>query len=274
MPVTEPQTPQPTPTAGPPPTPQPRAVVCPYCGHISGDTARCARCGGRFEPLSRQATQNAMGPWAFIDPAVPTRPGCSYETLRTLIQRGTVRRDSVVRGPSTRQFWMLATRVPGIAHIFGVCHSCQKPASPDDYSCAACGAVFEVDKDRQHLGVGPVRLIAKQASADQIAASYGVAPSAAPPAAGAQAPAIAAAAPRIEPPERAPAQAATPEPAPASNSPRARIERRKHQRARKRMITITLTAVGVVVVGLAMFAMGMLANAGDEPAPAGTSASP
>ncbi|MEZ6317858.1 MAG: hypothetical protein R3B49_03745 [Phycisphaerales bacterium] len=97
----------------------------PLCGQITGAATRCDRCGGRFDPLSRQATQNAMGPWTFLDPACPTRPGCSYETLRTLVEQAIVKRDAVIRGPSTRQFWMLATRVPGVAHLFGVCHSCQ-----------------------------------------------------------------------------------------------------------------------------------------------------
>lgn len=157
-----------------PPTPKPRAVVCPYCGQITGAATRCDRCGGRFDPLSRQATQNAMGPWTFLDPACPTRPGCSYETLRTLVERAIVKRDAVIRGPSTRQFWMLATRVPGVAHLFGVCHSCQARVSPDDYSCKACGAVFEVERDRQHLGVGPIRLLPGEANADRLAAAAGV----------------------------------------------------------------------------------------------------
>ena len=42
-------------------------VVCPYCGHAQSaagvGAAQCAACKGLFDPLSRQATQNAMGPW-------------------------------------------------------------------------------------------------------------------------------------------------------------------------------------------------------------------
>ncbi len=56
----------------PAPTPQPRAIVCPYCGVISGNTARCDACSGRFDPLPRQATQNAMRPWSARDENDPT----------------------------------------------------------------------------------------------------------------------------------------------------------------------------------------------------------
>ncbi len=152
------------------PTPQPRAVVCPYCGTVSGNTVKCERCGGRFDPLSRQATQNAMGPWRLRDEAVPTRPGCSYETLAKLIESGRVTRNSVIAGPTTRQFWMLAGRVPGVAHRLGVCHSCQAEVEGGQYACTRCGAVFEVDKDRQHLGLGPTRLLPGHGSPERIAA--------------------------------------------------------------------------------------------------------
>ncbi len=164
---TSPTTPR-TPAARP--TPQPRAVVCPYCGTVSGDTIKCDRCGGRFDPLSRQATQNAMGPWRMRDEAVPSRPGCNYETLRKLVDGGRVTRSSVIAGPTTRQFWMLAGRVPGVAHLLGVCHSCQAEVEREQYACTRCGAVFEVDKDRQHLGLGPARLLPGHGSPERIAA--------------------------------------------------------------------------------------------------------
>ena len=47
------------------PTPRPRIELCPYCGRESVNTTRCAHCGGRFDALSRQATQNAMGRGGF-----------------------------------------------------------------------------------------------------------------------------------------------------------------------------------------------------------------
>ena len=93
-----------------------RGILCPYCGTISAsDPRRCDRCGGFFDPLSRQATQNAMGPWSIRDTANPFRPGCSFETVRDLIKRGKVTRETILRGPSTRQYWNFAARTPGIA---------------------------------------------------------------------------------------------------------------------------------------------------------------
>ncbi|MCA9288858.1 MAG: hypothetical protein KDA05_09760, partial [Phycisphaerales bacterium] len=49
--------------ARPRPKPQPRVELCPYCGAESINTTRCDRCAGKFDALSKQATQNAMGPW-------------------------------------------------------------------------------------------------------------------------------------------------------------------------------------------------------------------
>lgn len=143
--------------AGGPPTPKLRSIVCPYCGSVTPDSGRCGSCNGRFDPLSRQATQNQMGPWEIRDQRVPFRPGCSYATLTRLIEQGSVTGDTVLRGPSTRQFWMLARHTPGVAHKLGICHNCQATVKPDAFSCPNCDASFEVERDRQHLGLGPAR---------------------------------------------------------------------------------------------------------------------
>lgn len=143
--------------AGDPPRPQLRSIVCPYCGSVTPDSGRCTQCNGRFDPLSRQATQNQMGPWEIRDDRVPFRPGCSYATLARLIEQGVIGPDTVLRGPSTRQFWMLAKHTPGVAHKLGVCHNCQTQVKPDAFSCPSCQATFEVERDRQHLGLGPSR---------------------------------------------------------------------------------------------------------------------
>ena len=143
--------------AGDPPTPRLRAIVCPYCGTVTPDGGRCVGCSGRFDPLSRQATQNQMGPWEIRDERVPFRPGCSYATLVRLIDQGTVSGETVLRGPSTRQFWMLAKHTPGVGHRFGFCHNCGFQVKPDAFSCPSCEASFEVERDRQHMGLGPAR---------------------------------------------------------------------------------------------------------------------
>ncbi|MCC6971270.1 MAG: hypothetical protein IT434_13730 [Phycisphaerales bacterium] len=134
---------------------EPAAALCPYCGSITPTGARCSQCRGLLDPLSRQATTNTMGPWFIRDEAQPFRPGCSYHTLVSLVQRGKVTRTTIIRGPSTRQFWMFAGKVPGVAHLLGVCHSCQEESHADDFACNNCGAVFTAEEDRQRLGLGP-----------------------------------------------------------------------------------------------------------------------
>ncbi len=134
-----------------------RAMLCPFCGASSLRHDRCETCAGFFDPLSRQATQNHMGPWYIRDIEHPFRPGCSYAVMRAMALRGKLTLSTIVRGPSTRQFWELARRAPGIAHLLGVCHACGAAASADQPVCVSCNATFEVDADRQYLGLGEVR---------------------------------------------------------------------------------------------------------------------
>lgn len=134
------------------------------------NTTRCEGCGGKFDALSRQATQNAMGPWWIRDAERPFRPGCAYETIRAMVGKGLITGQTVLRGPTTRQFWRHARRVPGVAHLLGVCHACQREVSPEAFMCPACGASFAAETDRQHLGLSTVSLLPGQASAEKIAA--------------------------------------------------------------------------------------------------------
>ena len=143
--------------AGEIPAPKLQSIVCPYCGVVTPDSGRCNGCNGRFDPLSRQATQNQMGPWSIRDDRQPHRPGCSYETIARLIEQRKIGLDSTLRGPTTRQFWTLARHTPGISHLLGVCHSCQTQVKPDAFACPICHASFQSERDRQHLGLGPYR---------------------------------------------------------------------------------------------------------------------
>ena len=152
--------------SGSPVKTEPAAALCPYCGSITPTGARCSHCRGLLDPLSRQATTNTMGPWFIRDDAQPFRPGCSYHTLLGLIQRGKITRTTIIRGPSTRQFWMFAGKVPGVAHLLGVCHSCQEESHVEDFACNNCGAVFTAEEDRQRLGLGPVMEVPGQALPD------------------------------------------------------------------------------------------------------------
>lgn len=142
-------------------------IICPYCGHSQTEATRCESCRGLFEPLSRQATQNAMGPWFVRDESQPFRPGCSYETLVRLIERGRVAADSIIRGPATHQFWMRADRVPGLAHLFGLCHACGERVGRGDVCCEFCGVMFTGEQDRQAMGLLPVRDLESMAGRGQ-----------------------------------------------------------------------------------------------------------
>ncbi len=137
-------------------------MLCPYCGNYSGSKKECDRCKGVFEPLSRQASQNGMGPWFIRDEGNPFRPGCSYATMRMLVSRKRIVAESVLRGPSTRQFWTFAKNTPGIAHLLGECHACHKSAIAEAAHCPHCNASFTVEEDRQYLGLAEVRVIPGQ----------------------------------------------------------------------------------------------------------------
>ncbi|MBU6414498.1 MAG: hypothetical protein KGS45_13630 [Planctomycetes bacterium] len=139
------------------------STTCPYCGVELGSTGdssnRCFSCRGLLDPLSRQASQNDMGPWFIRDDKRPFRPGCSFEVLRALVLKGRLSKETIIRGPSTRQFWMTAAQTPGIGHLFGSCHSCGTECSPSDITCDECHAGFIIESNRQHLGLGPIHLL-------------------------------------------------------------------------------------------------------------------
>ncbi|MBL4591763.1 MAG: hypothetical protein JKY96_07365 [Phycisphaerales bacterium] len=143
--------------AGEIPTPQLRSLICPFCGAVTPDTGRCKTCQARFDPLSRQATQNHMGPWCIRDAESPFRPGCTYDTLVRLIDQGAVGIDTIIRGPTTRQFWTLARHTPSVSHRLGVCHNCQGEVDKASFQCPSCQASFTPERDRQHMGLGSSR---------------------------------------------------------------------------------------------------------------------
>ncbi|USN98200.1 MAG: hypothetical protein H6810_08410 [Phycisphaeraceae bacterium] len=222
--------------------------VCPYCGEPQLRPNRCERCGAHTDPLSRQATQNEMGPWSIRDEAHPFRPGCRLETLERWARTGRIGPDTVVRGPTTNQHWTRAVRVPGLARILGSCHACLAPVEPDEVICRACGASLEAVRDRQHLGLSPVRPLPGRTSPGAVAASLvGAQPSGA----------------GISPP---PSPRPAPDPGPAADmSGRlSRLERRAKRAERRTMI------VAVIALAFALlFAASVVLNRIEkrEPAP-------
>ncbi|MHC5113323.1 MAG: hypothetical protein ACYTGP_02700 [Planctomycetota bacterium] len=137
--------------------PDTKLIVCPYCGETQAAGERCRSCRGFFEALSLQATHNDMGPWYIHEPSRPFRPGCSYEMLARLIERGQVTKYTILRGPTTRQFWTVARHVPGIAHLLGYCHACDAAVDSNVHGCPECGVPFGAYLDRNHLGLPEVR---------------------------------------------------------------------------------------------------------------------
>ena len=150
-------------------SPKLRRLICPFCGALTADSGRCGSCHARFDPLSRQASQNEMGPWFVRDETMPHRPGCNYTTIKRLVETGGIEANSVLRGPSTRQFWMLAKHTPGVGQLFGVCHNCGSEVAKDAFSCGKCHEVFSTDRDRQHLGLGPSRPLPGRAAVEVLA---------------------------------------------------------------------------------------------------------
>jgi len=91
-----------------------------------------------------------------------------------MVAAGKIRPDTVLRGPTTGQFWSTARRTPGVAGLLGICYACQKtvpigpglsadhpngPAHARPDHCPACGAATGHAPDRQYLGLGPVHLL-------------------------------------------------------------------------------------------------------------------
>ncbi len=134
--------------------PQPQFILCPYCGRTQpAENQRCVDCHGLFDPLSRKATQIALGPWTIRDKANPFRPGCSYEVLRKQVLAGKITPTTVIRGPTTHQLWSIARNVPGVAHLLGACHNCGASAQPESKSCPQCQQAFEAVPARDQLGL-------------------------------------------------------------------------------------------------------------------------
>lgn len=99
------------------------------------------------------ATQIAMGPWFVRDEKMPFAPGCSYQIIKRKAQAGKLTAESVIRGPGTHQFWMQADKVPGVAHLVGVCHQCGDTVEPNSPTCPSCHAMFNEPQHRNELGL-------------------------------------------------------------------------------------------------------------------------
>ncbi|MCH2145683.1 MAG: hypothetical protein MK082_11155 [Phycisphaerales bacterium] len=114
-------------------------MICPYCGSNEHSGNVCTACGGLLDPASRAATSQDIGPWFVRSVDRPFFPGCTHERLRRMIRDGHVTRETIIRGPTTGGFWLLAGQVPGIARLLGFCHGCSGMVGQDDMACPRCG---------------------------------------------------------------------------------------------------------------------------------------
>ncbi len=131
----------------------PRAVLCPFCGTAQFSQDRCSSCKQPFTDKSRKLAQIDMGPWHIRNKENPFLPGYSHEKIKKLAETGVLKATSVVRGPSTQQFWLMAKFTPGISHLVGSCFACPAPAKPGDACCASCKVPFRDYPDRNTLGL-------------------------------------------------------------------------------------------------------------------------
>jgi hypothetical protein len=67
----------------------------------------------------------------------------NFATLMVLVQKGRVSARSVLRGPTTGQFWRYAAKVKGVSREFGLCWSCGGEVAKNARACPACKRLQE-----------------------------------------------------------------------------------------------------------------------------------
>jgi len=112
---------------------------CVYCGQVIGRTEdRCPHCKMSFSVAVRRASREVMGDWFYLDPRNPSGRGVTFEALIKMIEKGRIRNDSIVRGPTTQQDWLYAAEAPRLAKYLGLCPHCFAEAKPEDTYCTRC----------------------------------------------------------------------------------------------------------------------------------------
>jgi len=112
---------------------------CVYCGKvIERGSDRCPHCRTSYSLAVRKASREVVGDWFYLDPRNPSGRGVTFETLIKMIEKGRIRPDSVVRGPTTHHDWMYAAEAPRLAKYLGMCPHCFAEAKPEDTYCTHC----------------------------------------------------------------------------------------------------------------------------------------
>jgi len=138
-------------------------TLCPICGENTPSRDNCLACGTVFDP-AEAATAISLGPWYIRDTRVPFRPGCSFDHLMKMIEEGRVQETTVMRGPSTQQFWVMAKNVQGVSQQFGSCFKCGAQCSRDQQQCPQCQASLMAPTETNRLGLMyPTAALAEEA---------------------------------------------------------------------------------------------------------------
>ena len=112
---------------------------CVYCGQIIERTSdRCPHCHTSFSLAVRQASREVVGNWYYLDSRNPSGRGVTFETLIKMIEKGRIKPDSIVRGPTTHHDWMYAAEAPRLAKYLGMCPHCFAKAKPEETFCTSC----------------------------------------------------------------------------------------------------------------------------------------
>jgi len=122
-----------------PPAWQGEKIPCVYCGQVIGRSEeRCPHCKTSFSLAVRRASREVMGDWFYLDSRNPSGRGITFETLIKMIEKGRIKADSIVRGPTTHQDWLYAAEAPRLAKYLGMCPHCFAEAKPEDTYCTRC----------------------------------------------------------------------------------------------------------------------------------------
>jgi hypothetical protein len=113
--------------------------VCPFCGAVGlAAEGTCEHCKMDMTAASRAATKALIGPWYVLQPRLPAIPGITFVRLLGLVKKGRIHPHSVVRGPTTHQFWRFAGQVKGLSREFGICYDCGEELPTDADACPTC----------------------------------------------------------------------------------------------------------------------------------------
>jgi ribosomal protein L40E len=114
--------------------------VCPFCGAVSPEReGTCPRCKIDSSAASRSATKALIGPWYVLQAQNLSVPGIRFARLLELVQKGRIGPRSIVRGPTTHQFWRFAAQTRGLSREFGMCYSCGSELPSEAHTCEGCG---------------------------------------------------------------------------------------------------------------------------------------